>query len=125
MAVLEREIEIVYNMAQRILQYEDSLVKASDICGELDRYVGISRTLILGLIGGKSSRPNTGRKLLQAEPTTHRLRKHHQYKLRPVRIIISFQCPQADPLQALTSGIDGALVCSQQYIIERGTSSTK
>ena len=35
----EKEIEIVYDMAQRILQYEDVLVEASDICGELDRYL--------------------------------------------------------------------------------------
>jgi DNA mismatch repair protein MSH5 len=34
----EKEIEIVYDMAQRILQYETVLVEASDICGELDRY---------------------------------------------------------------------------------------
>jgi DNA mismatch repair protein MSH5 len=34
----EKEIEIVYDMAQRILQYENVLVEASDVCGELDRY---------------------------------------------------------------------------------------
>lgn len=26
-------------MAQRILQYENVLVEASDVCGELDRYL--------------------------------------------------------------------------------------
>ncbi|EPS25691.1 hypothetical protein PDE_00625 [Penicillium oxalicum 114-2] len=41
--ICEREIEIVYNMAQRILQYEDSLVKASDICGELDSLLALTQ----------------------------------------------------------------------------------
>lgn len=36
---LDKEIEIVYDMAQRILQYENVLVEASDVCGELDRYL--------------------------------------------------------------------------------------
>lgn len=35
----EKEIEIVYDLAQRVLQFEDVLVKASDICGQIDRYV--------------------------------------------------------------------------------------
>jgi DNA mismatch repair protein MSH5 len=33
----EKEIEIVYDLAQRVLQYEDVLVEASDICGDMDR----------------------------------------------------------------------------------------
>lgn len=33
----EKEIEIVYDLAQRVLQYEDVLVEASDICGDVDR----------------------------------------------------------------------------------------
>ena len=33
------EIEIVYELAQKILMYETMLVEASDICGELDRFV--------------------------------------------------------------------------------------
>lgn len=35
----EKEIEIVYDLAQRVLQYENVLVDASDICGEIDRFV--------------------------------------------------------------------------------------
>ncbi|OAX79667.1 actin cytoskeleton-regulatory complex protein PAN1 [Emergomyces africanus] len=35
----EKEIEIVYEMAQKILQYEKLLVEASDICGEIDRHL--------------------------------------------------------------------------------------
>lgn len=35
----EKEIEIVYELAQRVLQFEDVLVEASDICGQIDRYV--------------------------------------------------------------------------------------
>lgn len=34
-----KEIEIVYDLAQRVLQHEKVLVEASDICGELDRFV--------------------------------------------------------------------------------------
>lgn len=36
--IAEKEIEIVYDLAQRVLQYENMLVEASDICGGLDRY---------------------------------------------------------------------------------------
>ena len=35
----EKEIEIVYDLAQRVLRYENVLVDASDICGEIDRLV--------------------------------------------------------------------------------------
>ncbi|KAJ5664349.1 hypothetical protein N7507_005080 [Penicillium longicatenatum] len=34
--ICEKEIEIVYDLAQKILQYENVLVEASDICGEID-----------------------------------------------------------------------------------------
>lgn len=34
----EKEIEIVYDLAQKVLQYEEMLIQASDICGELDGY---------------------------------------------------------------------------------------
>ncbi|KKK17632.1 hypothetical protein ARAM_004026 [Aspergillus rambellii] len=34
--ICEKEIEIVYDLAQRVLQYEKVLLEASDICGELD-----------------------------------------------------------------------------------------
>lgn len=34
----EKEIEIVYKLAQDILTYEKMLVDASNICGEIDRY---------------------------------------------------------------------------------------
>lgn len=37
---LDREIEIIYDLAQRILQHEVMLSTASDVCGELDWYVG-------------------------------------------------------------------------------------
>lgn len=33
----EKEIEIVYELAQKVLHFEQALLKASDICGELDR----------------------------------------------------------------------------------------
>ncbi|KAJ5628099.1 DNA mismatch repair protein MutScore [Penicillium lividum] len=34
--ICEKEIEIVYDLAQKVLQYESVLVEASDICGEID-----------------------------------------------------------------------------------------
>ncbi|EHA17968.1 hypothetical protein ASPNIDRAFT_122070, partial [Aspergillus niger ATCC 1015] len=34
--ICEREIEIVYDLAQRVLQYEEVLLEASDICGQID-----------------------------------------------------------------------------------------
>ncbi|CAG8029250.1 unnamed protein product [Penicillium olsonii] len=37
--ICEKEIEIVYDLAQKIQRYEDVLVDASDVCGEIDRQV--------------------------------------------------------------------------------------
>lgn len=37
-AIVEKEIEIIHELAQEILQYENTLKDASDMCGELDRY---------------------------------------------------------------------------------------
>ncbi|KAK2799306.1 MutS protein msh5 [Onygenales sp. PD_10] len=39
--ICEKEIEIVYEMAQRVLQYETMLVEASDICGEIDSLLAL------------------------------------------------------------------------------------
>lgn len=33
----EKEIEIVYDLAQRVLRFEDALVESSDVCGQIDR----------------------------------------------------------------------------------------
>ncbi|KAH8425984.1 MutS family protein MSH5 [Aspergillus melleus] len=35
--ICEKEIEIVYELAQKVLQYEKVLIEASDICGQVDR----------------------------------------------------------------------------------------
>lgn len=35
---LDREIEIVHDLGQQVLKFEDMLSLTSDICGELDRY---------------------------------------------------------------------------------------
>ena len=35
----EKEIEIVYDLAQRVLRFEDALVESSDVCGQIDRCV--------------------------------------------------------------------------------------
>ncbi|KAJ5752620.1 DNA mismatch repair protein MutS core [Penicillium odoratum] len=37
--ICEKEIEIVYDLAQKVLQYESVLIEASDICGEIDWFV--------------------------------------------------------------------------------------
>lgn len=34
----DREIEIMHELAQFVLEYEDMLTAASDVCGELDWY---------------------------------------------------------------------------------------
>ncbi|KAM5507939.1 hypothetical protein McanMca71_001210 [Microsporum canis] len=39
--ICEREIEIVYQLAQKILTYEIMLVQASDICGEIDSLLAL------------------------------------------------------------------------------------
>lgn len=36
--ISDREIEISHELAQFVLEYEELLTVASDICGELDRY---------------------------------------------------------------------------------------
>ena len=33
----DKEIEIIYKLGQEVLDYEDVLVHASELCGELDR----------------------------------------------------------------------------------------
>jgi hypothetical protein len=38
----EREIELIHQLSQEVLQFEDSLAEMSDICAELDLYVEIS-----------------------------------------------------------------------------------
>jgi DNA mismatch repair protein MSH5 len=35
--ISDREIEISHELAQHVLEYQDLLTTASDICGELDR----------------------------------------------------------------------------------------
>ncbi|KAJ5576749.1 DNA mismatch repair protein MutS core [Penicillium sp. DV-2018c] len=39
--ICEKEIEIVYDLAQRVLRYEAVLVDASDICGEIDSLLAL------------------------------------------------------------------------------------
>ncbi len=34
---IDKEIEIIHELAQRVLEYENMLCVISDICGELDR----------------------------------------------------------------------------------------
>lgn len=48
-SLLEKEIEIVYDLAQRVLQYEEVLMEASDICGEMDRSASEKRPCSCGL----------------------------------------------------------------------------
>ncbi|OQE05305.1 hypothetical protein PENVUL_c025G03028 [Penicillium vulpinum] len=39
----EKEIEIVYDLAQRVLRYENVLVDASDICGDIDSLLALTQ----------------------------------------------------------------------------------
>ncbi|KAJ6121588.1 hypothetical protein N7512_004053 [Penicillium capsulatum] len=40
--ICDKEIDIVYDLAQRVLQYEKVLVEASDVCGELDSLLALT-----------------------------------------------------------------------------------
>ncbi|CRG85001.1 MutS protein homolog 5 [Talaromyces islandicus] len=42
--ICEREIEIAYELAQRVLKYEQVLLASSDLCGELDCYLAMAKT---------------------------------------------------------------------------------
>jgi DNA mismatch repair protein MSH5 len=44
--VLDMEIEIIQNLAQNVLEYEDAIVRMSDICGELDSLVAFARAAV-------------------------------------------------------------------------------
>lgn len=37
MLLVDKEIEIIYNLAQRVLDYQELITSCSDLCGELDR----------------------------------------------------------------------------------------
>ncbi|RHZ44737.1 MutS family protein MSH5 [Aspergillus thermomutatus] len=41
--ICEKEIEIVYDLAQKVLQYEDVLVQASDMCGQIDSLLAMAQ----------------------------------------------------------------------------------
>ncbi|PYH68173.1 MutS family protein MSH5 [Aspergillus vadensis CBS 113365] len=41
--ICEKEIEIVYDLAQRVLQYETVLLEASDICGQIDSLLAMAQ----------------------------------------------------------------------------------
>ncbi|KAJ6076301.1 hypothetical protein N7499_008282 [Penicillium canescens] len=41
--ICEKEIEIVYDLAQRVLRYENVLVDASDVCGEMDSLLALTQ----------------------------------------------------------------------------------
>ncbi|RLL94950.1 hypothetical protein CFD26_102223 [Aspergillus turcosus] len=41
--ICEKEIEIVYELAQKVLQYEDVLVQASDMCGQIDSLLAMAQ----------------------------------------------------------------------------------
>ncbi|KAL2370504.1 hypothetical protein RJZ57_005077 [Blastomyces gilchristii] len=74
--ICEKEIEIVYEMAQNVLQHEKFLVDASDICGDIDRCSHLlyevtvptfipNDTLIVGGNGREGSPPNTSTQSLE------------------------------------------------------------
>lgn len=75
---LEKEIEIVYDLAQRVLRFENMLVEASDICGQIDRQA--SNTFEITEIYLKQSYCNdSSSKLLQASATKSSTRECYQY----------------------------------------------
>ncbi|QQK46857.1 DNA mismatch repair protein MutS, core [Penicillium digitatum] len=41
--ICEKEIEIVYDLAQRVLRYENVLVDASDLCGDIDSLLALTQ----------------------------------------------------------------------------------
>ncbi|KAL4942324.1 hypothetical protein BDV06DRAFT_222261 [Aspergillus oleicola] len=43
--ICEKEIEIVYDLAQRVLQYEKVLIEASGVCGELDSLLAMTQAV--------------------------------------------------------------------------------
>ncbi|KAL2871981.1 MutS family protein MSH5 [Aspergillus lucknowensis] len=43
--ICEKEIEIVYDLAQRVLQFERVLVEASDVCGEIDSLLAMAQAV--------------------------------------------------------------------------------
>ncbi|KAL4953439.1 muts domain V-domain-containing protein [Aspergillus filifer] len=43
--ICEREIEIVYDLAQRVLRYKKVLIDASDVCGELDSLLAMTQAV--------------------------------------------------------------------------------
>ncbi|KAL2389735.1 hypothetical protein RJ035_001931 [Blastomyces gilchristii] len=72
--ICEKEIEIVYEMAQNVLQHEKFLVDASDICGDIDSHLLYevtvptfipNDTLIVGGNGREGSPPNTSTQSLE------------------------------------------------------------
>ncbi|KAL3473321.1 muts domain V-domain-containing protein [Aspergillus californicus] len=43
--ICEKEIEIVYDLAQRVLQYDKVLIEASDVCGEVDSLLAMAQAV--------------------------------------------------------------------------------
>ncbi|KAL9109439.1 MAG: hypothetical protein Q9227_005947 [Pyrenula ochraceoflavens] len=55
-AICEKEIEISYDLAQHVLEYEKMLVSVSDLCGELDLLLALAQ----GAVQNKLVRPKVG-----------------------------------------------------------------
>ncbi|KAL8961011.1 MAG: hypothetical protein Q9193_002376 [Seirophora villosa] len=68
----DREIEIIYNLGQDVLQYEALLAKASDVCGELDSLLALAQ----GAATYKLARPRmTGENILHIKGGRHPLQE--------------------------------------------------
>ncbi|BCS25874.1 MutS family protein MSH5 [Aspergillus puulaauensis] len=69
--ICEKEIEIVYDLAQRVLQFERALIEASDACGEIDSLLAMAQAATCyNLVRPKISEDNIinikgGRHILQ------------------------------------------------------------
>ncbi|KAL4917638.1 muts domain V-domain-containing protein [Aspergillus aurantiobrunneus] len=69
--ICEKEIEIVYDLAQRVLKFERALIEASDICGEIDSLLAMAQAVTCyNLVRPKMTQDNIvkikgGRHMLQ------------------------------------------------------------
>jgi DNA mismatch repair protein MSH5 len=70
--ICDKEIEVVHELAENILQYEELLTTVSDICGELDSMIALT----LGAKQYKLSRPSlTNENIIRIEGGRHVLQE--------------------------------------------------
>lgn len=75
---IDKEIEIIHELAQSVLEYEELLTTASDICGELDRFADIYPVALLLTSSAQSSSTYPGCEGPQARQTTYDRGEHYK-----------------------------------------------